>query len=322
MNIVRRALLLTLSALALPACDGDPQVKDAEPNFTMVAPANTAFGVSGTPTFSWDPSIGATSYTVQVSTDSAFSNFVVNQGGITETSLSPSVTLTPGTVYYWRVIADTPNGMVSANAAPFTFTTVAPTPGAFTMVGPSNGTSGITAAPTFSWNPSVGAASYRLQIATDPGFGSFVLNQGGIAATSFTPTVTLAPSTPHFWRVLAESSNTVTATGAPWGFTTGTASAGLPGAFTLTSPTDFSAGVSSLPNFSWAASTGATSYRLQVARDAAFNTIVVDQSGLTSPFFTLNSAPLLPGTMHFWRVQAVNPGGTTMSSAPFSFTTF
>jgi hypothetical protein len=308
-----------LVALALPACSGDPVVQDAPPDFTMTNPANSSIGVAGTPVFTWAPSPSATNYTLQVSTDDAFTSFVFNQSGLPGTFFSPAVTLTPGTVYFWQVIADTPSGAVTASGAPFRFTTVSSTPGDFTLTDPADNALAVPTMPTFTWTSSLGAASYRLQIATDSAFTTFILDQSDLVTTSSTPTTILAPSTIYFWRVLAVSTNSVTATNAP--FTFATMSAPPPGSFTLLTPTSGAGGVATLPTFTWAASSGADTYHLQVATDPSFTMVVVDQTGITDTTAT-SMVSLIPFTTYYWRVTAVNTSGSTVASpAPFFFTT-
>ncbi|MHC4601518.1 MAG: hypothetical protein ACYS47_21195, partial [Planctomycetota bacterium] len=72
--------------------------------FNMVAPANSATGVSVNPTYSWTASAGANTYTLQVALDGGFTNMVINKTGITGTSDTPTTTLNNNTLYYWRVI--------------------------------------------------------------------------------------------------------------------------------------------------------------------------------------------------------------------------
>ncbi|NJD61010.1 MAG: hypothetical protein C3F13_08600 [Anaerolineales bacterium] len=60
-------------------------------------------------------------------------------------------------------------------------------------------TSVTFATPTFSWDMAEGASTYRLQVSTDPNFGSTVINQV-TPLTSFTPTNTLPPAL-YYWRV-------------------------------------------------------------------------------------------------------------------------
>src|SRR5262249_51389618 len=91
-----------------------------------------------------------------------------------------------------------------------------------------------------------------------------------------------------------------------------------PAAPTLASPANGATGVSTSPTLTWNASATATSYRVQVATDAGFATIVSDQSvGGTSADVT----GLAPSTVHFWRVNATNAGGTSAWSTVWSFTT-
>jgi hypothetical protein len=75
----------------------------------LSSPADGATNVSTNPTFSWNASGGATSYTLQVSIDSSFSSFVVNQNALTSTSY-PVNGLSNSTTYYWRVSASNSYG--------------------------------------------------------------------------------------------------------------------------------------------------------------------------------------------------------------------
>ena len=56
------------------------------------------------PNVEWYPSVGATSYRLQISTSYTFTSYVVNQSNITDTTYKVPA-LTPGTTYYWRVNA-------------------------------------------------------------------------------------------------------------------------------------------------------------------------------------------------------------------------
>ncbi|HLH28378.1 MAG TPA: hypothetical protein VKW77_05650 [Acidimicrobiales bacterium] len=276
MAALRRLALFAASALLLPACGAGPSA-GAAPGFTMASPGNGAIGVDGTPVFSWSASSGATGYTLEVATDAGFGSPVVDRTDLAGTSFRPDVALNPGTVYFWRVFAVGPSGTVAADDSPFSFTTVAPTPGGFTMTGPADGALGVSRSPAFTWTSSLGAASYRLQVSADAGFDSPLLDLPGLGTTSAAPSVVLAPSTMYFWRVLAVSTATVVAAGAPFTFTTQAAPSALaPGSFTLLHPVSGADGVSVIPTFSWQPSSGAVSYRLEVARDPAF----VDMSSI------------------------------------------
>ncbi|HNW61303.1 MAG TPA: T9SS type A sorting domain-containing protein, partial [bacterium] len=85
------------------------------------SPGNGVSGISISSTLSWNAAARATSYTLQVATNSSFSNLVINQSGISGTSYS--VSLSYSTTYYWRVNAANSAG-VSMWSTPFSFSTV------------------------------------------------------------------------------------------------------------------------------------------------------------------------------------------------------
>lgn len=69
---------------------------------TLLSPESNATGISANPTFSWNPSTGAESYRLQVSTNKDFSTIDIDQSEITETSYSISGLL-QNNLYYWHV---------------------------------------------------------------------------------------------------------------------------------------------------------------------------------------------------------------------------
>jgi len=88
----------------------------------------------------------------------------------------------------------------------------------------------------------------------------------------------------------------------------------------LSSPSDGATGLSTRPWLSWNASSGATSYRVQLSADWDFSTIAYDVSGINT---TSHQAQYLSGaTTHYWRVFASNASGTSAPSSVWSFTTW
>jgi len=69
----------------------------------------------------------------------------------------------------------------------------------------------------------------------------------------------------------------------------------------------------------WNASTGATSYGLQIDDDPEFGDPLVNMTGITDLFY-INSA-LATSTPYYWRVNATNDAGTSAWSSSWSFTT-
>lgn len=72
-----------------------------------------------------------------------------------------------------------------------------------TLVNPTDGTTGVTLAPTFEWLPVASATSYTVLISTVSNFSSTVVNQTGITGTSYTPGSNLSAGTNYYWRVQA-----------------------------------------------------------------------------------------------------------------------
>jgi len=70
----------------------------------LISPPDSAFGISTSPILSWNPSLGADSFALQLSDTSDFSRFVVNEDSLTETALEVTG-LSNNVTYYWRVNA-------------------------------------------------------------------------------------------------------------------------------------------------------------------------------------------------------------------------
>jgi len=93
-----------------------------------------------------------------------------------------------------------------------------------------------------------------------------------------------------------------------------------PGAADLVAPADASLNQSVRPTFSWAPAAQAENYRLQVATDAGFLNVMIDEAGISDTGFT-PAADLASNTEYFWRVGAFNTCGSGDYSAVFSFYT-
>lgn len=89
---VTSLLLVVFGALEAPASP------------SLISPANDATNQSTSPTLLWNGAIGASRYAVQVSAESLFVTPVVNDSGVTLTTL-PVSGLQPAATYFWRVRA-------------------------------------------------------------------------------------------------------------------------------------------------------------------------------------------------------------------------
>jgi serine protease AprX len=69
------------------------------------------------------------------------------------------------------------------------------------LVAPADGASDLTISPTFSWSALPDVADYRIQVATDAGFGNLVHDEVVEDETSFVVEDELDTGTEYFWRV-------------------------------------------------------------------------------------------------------------------------
>lgn len=187
-------------------------------------------------------------------------------------------------------------------------------PPAPTLISPANGATNVSLTPTLSWSPAGGAQTYRLQVASDAGFGTMVFDDSTITGTS-RQVGPLSQETQYFWRVAARNAEGSSPYSAVWSFTTVGPPPPAPG---LISPPNGAQNVSVTPTLTWSSVSGATGYRLMVARDTGFTNVVYDSSIITT---SRQIGPLLSNTQYYWRVSASNPGGSGPFSVRFGFTT-
>jgi len=183
--------------------------------FAPLSPANGATGLTLSPTLTWGNSSGAASYEVHLGTSS--SPPVVTS---TANSNYAPATLAPSTTYYWYVVAQNSSGSTSSSTWSFT-TAAAVSPAAPALISPYNQATGVTVAPTLSWNAASGATSYDVYFgasATPP----FVANTTG---TTYAPGA-LNPQTVYYWQIVARNGS-ATAASVTWSFTTSAPETGL-----------------------------------------------------------------------------------------------
>ena len=280
---------------------------------TLTSPPDSSTNMPSNTTLTWGSAIGAVSYHLQLSATSAFTSTVVNDSSLGTTSRAVS-SLSLSTTYYWRVRSKNSNG-TSAWSVTRSFTTVASAPQPPTLAAPADSAGNVSVSPTLSWNASSGASSYRLQVGTNPSFPSPLVDDSTITATS-RQIGPLTNNTKFYWRMNVKNAGGTSPWSVARSFTT-VSSAPQPPA--LAAPADSAQRVSISPIVSWNASTGATSYRLQVGTNPSFPTPLFDDSTITAT--SRQIGPLTNNTKFYWRMNAKSSGGTSSWSMVRSFTT-
>ena len=151
--------------------------------------------------------------------------------------------------------------------------------------------------------PAGATASFSPNPVTVPGSSTLTVDVGSVASGNYPFTVSGSDgSLTHDLGLALNAAN---------------AAAGTPA---LLSPPDGAGNQPVQPTFTWSAASDAVSYRIDIATDAAFSTIVDTASDILSTSYT--PATSLPSdTTLYWRVQASNACGTGSYSPTFSFNT-
>lgn len=260
---------------------------------TNVSPANNSFAQPLAGNLTWTAVTGATTYNVQISTNATFTNIIVDANSATTTYAYAG--LNNNTQYFWRVRAGE-NAGFNAFSAHTSFTTIL---GQVVLTSPANNATGVSPlSGAFTWNALSGATNYRIQVATDVNFANMVINQDGIAATSFNY-VNLNSVTTYFWRVIGYNANDAGQNSAANQFLTSL------GKVTLVAPANNSVGVElNGVNFSWNSVNGAQSYRIQISEMADFSVLFVNTGGIAGTSHVINGMSY--NKTYYWRVNAQN----------------
>jgi formylglycine-generating enzyme required for sulfatase activity/N-acetylneuraminic acid mutarotase len=281
---------------------------------SLGSPANLSTNQSITPTLVWSTVSGASTYHVQVSTSNTFATIFSQDSTLTVDSMKLSG-LAASTTYYWRVRAKNASG-VSSWTTPWSFTTVpAAVPPVPTLVSPVNVALSQPQILTLVWSPVGGDSTYRVQLSTSSSFATLVIDDSTLTAANRAIGI-LDPGTTYYWRVCAKNAAGVSAWTSPWSFITGASALTSP---VLSSPANGAGGVSRTASLTWSTVTGATGYRVQVARDSLFSAMAMEDSALTVASKTLSVSPV--GNTFYWRVRAKNTSSVSAWSAVWRFTT-
>jgi hypothetical protein len=300
---------------------GNFGVESAVRTFTIfigTAPANGAFTIDTTPTFTWMAVPGATGYTLQVDDDTDFSaDLVINQPLGVVTTFTP-ITLLANDTYYWRVLATGETPVSNVYRTLF----IGAAPAAPALVSPANASLLNDSTPTLQWSavvPPTGVTlvDYEVQVATNTAFttGLQTFTSG---TNSFTPGSALSEGI-HYWRVRARFD--VASPGVHSAARSFTVDTVAPAAPALTVPVDTAVITNSrVPRLTWGAVSGANRYIVEVATDAGFTTPVVNQVVVTTTSYTIPNSLALANSSYYWRISARDAAGNTGSpSASRSF---
>lgn len=313
-------MLAFLSSLAGPVVP--TLAADVPPAPTIIGPDNGVIvkavgsGVNvvlappaAIPEFSWQAVPGATNYRIQFAKDIGFTNNLLDfYTNLTHFIPTNALQFSDG-AWFWRVRVESPtigNYSEVPNHRSFTRQWASPE-NIPTLASPANGALiEFFNAPTFSWQPVVGAARYRLEIATTDNFTQPTPYE--TIATTFQPTTKLANGT-YYWRVIpldpANRNGTPSASRSfLMYYGKGPGGGGVLNTDRvpdLITPENNSFPTFT-PTFSWTAVEGAQFYRLEYSTDPNILTNIVRIDTSNTTYTPANALP--NDKNYYWHVRA------------------
>jgi photosystem II stability/assembly factor-like uncharacterized protein len=283
---------------------------------TLYFPDNGEDYMPSTILLKWRSSSRAMTYHLQVSEEVDFKTFVYNDSLISDTSKLVG-SLNTLTTYYWRVRSWNISG-VSPYSEVWSFTVEGAGPPAIPVLySPADEADGQPLKLTLFWRSDTKADTYHLQVSEDISFSELICNDSTITDTSFTIS-SLEEYTTYYWRVKAKNVNASSPYSEIFSYTTGMKPPDVP---TLASPDNDSEGLERVLTLDWETLTSADYYHLQVSENVDFTTIVFENSTLTTYNSSSKIGPLNELTTYYWRVKAMNTGGSSLYSETYSFKT-
>ncbi|MBI3195499.1 MAG: immune inhibitor A, partial [Ignavibacteriae bacterium] len=266
-------------------------------------PPNDSINIPRKPTLRWYSSSAALSYRLQVASDVNFNSIVFDDSTLTDTvKMLPS--LSYSTQYWWRVWAKNNVGASDFTDA-WSFTTIVAPPALPTLAFPEHGQQYIPLTTTLLWNPSTGATSYIVQLATDSNFTVLLVDDSTQVDTS-KEVSGLILDTDYFWRVKGVNIGGTSLFSERRMFTT----LGAPPVTTaLVEPENNSEYLPSTLQLFWSSAIGATRYHLQLETDTSFTSPEYDDSTIIQISTTVG--PLGDEVTYFWRVRSMNDFGAS-----------
>ena len=301
------------------ACSTPAPVNSGCADGPTTAPSATATPGDGQVDLSWTATTGATQYWVMKTEGFASCNFgKAKIATVTGTSYTDSE-VANGRQYCYSIVGAGSSAACYSQASECVCTTpVCDAPATPALASPADGATEVDFFAVLDWDD-VSNTTYDVEVSTSPTFDTLAASASGLSASTWSVNPPLAGNTTYYWRVRsANSCGGTSAWSTARSFTSRTCST-LP-APALVTPPDGATGVHPVAALDWSDVTNASGYEVQVATDAAFNTVVASDTTLTASAWTV-SPTLSPNATYYWRARAKDICGLGNYSAGSSFTT-
>lgn len=285
----------------------------------LVAPVDDAIVETLTPNLSWMSVEDATYYAVQLASDEAFSNLLVDESNVSANQFAIGTgVLVNNSENFWRVKAFSTNNSSDWSAIS-SFRSFASPLSAPMLNSPANGSTGNDPDLLLDWNDVNDASSYGLQVASDVNFTSVVIQESDLGNSSYSvPEGLLNYLTKYYWRVNAKDNFRTGAWSDTWNYTTTFEPLSAP---SLIAPADGATDQILTLTLDWNDVDNSSSYHLQVAADENFSDLVIDAGNLQKSDYSVPDGVLAELTTYYWHVSASNVNTTSNWSSAWLFAT-
>ncbi|MBW8889393.1 MAG: hypothetical protein JF616_16680 [Fibrobacteres bacterium] len=279
---------------------------------SLTAPTDNAKDIQRYSLLSWTKVDGAASYELRIAAAPDFTKDLTIRSGLT----APFDTLNfsnYSTFYYWKVRALNQGGFGEWSQVRHYTTVIAP-PGYPVKIQPADRTIDVPAPTHVVWYALPTATGYEVELDTSSDFKS-ALRVDTLVSDSLCNLPGLKGGQKYYWHVRGQNPTGWGVWSASWEFTVVPAEPEIP---QLTEPAAGAADQPVWAKLKWRKSARAVSYRVQVATDAAFANLAMDDSAVAD---SAKESDLQRSTVYLWRVRAKNGGGISGWSQVRSFTT-
>ncbi|MBO6620975.1 MAG: T9SS type A sorting domain-containing protein [Balneola sp.] len=286
-------------------------VREQEPEIPqLLLPADDKVDVDTLTTFVWNNADRASSYTLEISTDSLFGSFFLEE--ITTDTLKNVGGMEFQEEYFWRVKSSN-SASESEYSTVSSFTVKAEDASVPELLSPANNGEDIALSPEFVWSTAQGAIKYEFQLSIVLDFSSLTENQT-LTDTTLSLSFDLDYETQYYWRIRGIGVSDTSDWSPVFNFKT---IVDKPQAPVLVSPEDGSVDLDITSIFKWTSVKNAESYTLQLSETSDFTTMFFE-STLTDTMETAGEFDYQ--SVYYWRVKASNSTGDSEYSTTFSFT--
>jgi hypothetical protein len=311
MKIFTLLFALFASFSSLFAQPGDP---------VLLSPANGSAGVATNVTLDWDTLTAADSFHVQISTETDFSDLVLDDvlADVATEFAVPAGLLSKNTTYYWRVAAYYENTMGSFSPGNNFTTEVQTAPSPVTLLAPANNAPSVpVVGAIFSWTEDQQADHYEIIIAATKGMTDVVERTALLTTPSYTLSSPRTYGREYYWCVI--SSNSL---GAAYSDTFKFKVQEMPPAkVALNNPPNDTDRVELTSHLSWDSVAAATNYRIRLSQNTDLSSPVLDTVVGKIYSIQIASGKLTYLTDYYWTVTAATGGSFGEQSDIFKFTT-